>query len=259
MSMKQPLVIDDANWPKLQPNQPLLGKSHREIFTPNAESAGNTRSPMARLGRICFSVNVVACLAVALACGDMALAQAKRPGAQPLAVIELGKLSQAPLYWHLDTYPTRAAAEAAKDAHGTVVEVFDRIWLLTLAGAEGQPAGGDHIATIGPLPLGASGANMTATYLQAATSPGFQTDVHQLAGPEVLYLLSGEVCVETPQGKQIGRAGGEPLLIAGDQPMQLTSIGTETRRSIVLVLHDSAQPWKIPASGWTPKGLCTGS
>lgn len=258
MSMKQPLVIDDANWPKLQPNQPLLGKSHREIFTPNAESAGNTRSLMARLGRVCFSVNLVACLVVALASGDVALAQAKRPGAQPLAVIELGKLPQAPLYWHLDTYPTRAAAEAAKDAHGTVVEVFDRVWLLTLAGAEWRPSGGDHIATIGPLPLDASGANMTATYLQTATSPGFQTDVHQLAGPEALYMLSGEVCVETAQGKQIGRAGGEPLLIAGGQPMQLTSTGTETRRSFVLVVHDSTQSWKIPASGWTPKGLCAG-
>ena len=140
-----------------------------------------------------------------------------------------------------------------------MVEVFDRVWLLTLAGAEWRPAGGDHIATIGPLPLGARGANMAASYLQAATSPGFQTDVHQHAGPEALYTLSGEVCVETPQGKQVGRGGGEPLLIAGDQPMQLTSIGTETRRSIVLVVHDSAQSWKVPASGWTPKGLCAGS
>ena len=259
MFMKQPLVIDDANQPKLRPNQPLLSKSHREIFTQDAESAGNMRSPMARLSRVWFSVNLVACLVVALASGDVALAETKRPGAQPLAVIELGKLPQAPLYWHLDTYPTRAAAEAAKDAHGTVAEVFDRVWLLTVAGAEWRPAGGDPIATIGPLPLGASDANMTATYLQAATSPGFQTDVHQFAGAEALYLLSGEVCVETPQGKQIGRAGGEPLLIAGGQPMQLTSIGAETRRSIVLVLHDSAQPWKIPASGWTPKGLCAGN
>jgi quercetin dioxygenase-like cupin family protein len=206
-----------------------------------------------------FTVNAIVCLAVVSACGDVALAQTKRPGAQPLAVIELGKLPQAPLYWHLDTYPTRATAEAAKDAHGTVVEVFDRVWLLTLAGAEWRPAGGDHIATIGPIPLGASGANMTASYLQAATSPGFQTDVHKHSGPEALYTLSGEVCVETPQGKQVGRGGGEPLLIAGDQPMQLTSIGTETRRSIVLVVHDSTQSWKIPASDWTPKGLCAGS
>ncbi len=217
------------------------------------------KNPMTRLGHVCFSVNVVACLAVALASGDMALAQAKRPGAQPLAVIELGKLPQAPLYWHLDTYLTRAAAEAAKGARGTVVEVFDRVWLFTLAEAEWRPAGGDRVALIGPLPLGASGPNMTASYLQAATSPGFQTDVHQHAGPEALYTLSGEVCVETPQGKQVGRGGGEPLLIGGSQPMQLTSIGTETRRSIVLVLHDSAQPWKIPANGWTSKGLCAGS
>ncbi|HRZ39358.1 MAG TPA: hypothetical protein P5534_23680, partial [Candidatus Paceibacterota bacterium] len=194
-----------------------------------------------------------------LASGDVALAQAKRPGAQPLAVIELGKLSQAPLYWHLDTYPTRAAAEAAKGVRGTVVEVFDRVWLFTLADTEWRSSGGDHIATIGPLPLGASGANMSASYLQAATSPGFQTDVHQHAGPEALYTLSGEVCVETPQGKQVGRGRGEPLLIAGDQPMQLTSIGTETRRSIVLVVHDVTQSWKVPASGWTPKGLCAGS
>lgn len=58
-------------------------------------------------------------------------------------------------------------------------------------------------ATIGPLPLGASGANMTATYLQTAISPGFQTDIYPLAGPEALYILSGEVCVDSPR-----QAGG---------------------------------------------------
>ena len=103
------------------------------------------KSPMTRLGHVCFSVNVVACLAVALASGDMALAQAKHPGAQPLAVIELGKLPQAPLYWHLDTYLTRAAAEAAKGARGTVVEVFDRVWLFTRA---------DVVANIGVILAG---------------------------------------------------------------------------------------------------------
>lgn len=206
-----------------------------------------------------FTVNAIVCLAVVSACSDVALAQTKRPGANAIATVVLGELPQTPLYWHLDVYPTRAAAEAAKSARGTVVEAFDRVWLFTLAEAEWRPAGGDHIATIGPLAPGASGKNMTATYLQAATSPGFQTDVHQLAGPEALYILSGEVCVETPQGKLVGRAGGEPLLIASDQPMQLTSTGTETRRSIVLVVHDSTQSWKIPASGWTPKGLCAGS
>ncbi len=93
--------------------------------------------------------------------------------------------------------------------------------------------------------------------MRAATSPGFQTDVHQHGGPEALFTLSGEVCVETPDGKLVGRPGGGPLLIDGDLPMQLTSVGRGVRRSLVLILHDTAQPWKVPAaSPWVPKGLC---
>jgi len=30
------------------------------------------------------------------------------------------------------------------------------------------------------------------------------------------------------------------------------------RRALVLILHDSTQPATIPASDWTPKGLCKG-
>ena len=205
-----------------------------------------------------FTVNAVACIAAAFAYCDPAPAQTARPGANAIATVVLGELPQTPLYWHLDTYPTRVAAEADKIARGTVVESFGKVWLFTIAEADWRSASGDRVARIGPLQLN-SGGSFTASYLQAVTSPGFQTDVHQHAGPEALYTLSGEVCLETPQGKMVGRAGGEPLLIAGGQPMRLTSIGTETRRSIVLVLHDSSQPWKVPASGWTPKGLCASS
>lgn len=205
-----------------------------------------------------FTLKAIACIAAAFAYCDVAPAQTARPGANAIATVVLGELPQTPLYWHLDTYPTRAAAEADKSARGTVVESFGQVWLFTIAGADWRPPGGSRVAIIGPLQLN-SGGSFTASYLQAATSPGFQTDVHQHAGPEALYTLSGEVCVETPQGKMVGRAEGEPLLIAGSEPMQLTSIGTETRRSIVLVLHDSSQPWKVPASGWTPKGLCASS
>jgi hypothetical protein len=161
-----------------------------------------------------------------------------------------------PLYWHLDAYPTREAADAAKGARGTVVEAFARVWLFTIAEADWRPSGSDRVAKIGPLHLD-SGGSFTASYLEATTSPGFQTDVHRHAGPEALYTISGEVCLETPQGKMVGRPGAEPLLLAGGQPMRLTSTGTAIRRSLVLVLHDSSQPWKVPADGWTPKGLCS--
>ena len=182
-------------------------------------------------------------------------AQPAQRGAGTIATTTLGVLPQVPLYWHLDTFPDGAAARAAMGARSAVAESFGKTWLFTIAESEWRPINGTRVAKVGPLPLTAGGI-FTATYLDAETSPGFQTDVHQHGGPEALYTISGEVCLETPQGKMLGRAGGEPLLIAGNQPMRLTSIGTEKRRSIVLVLHDASQPWKVPATGWTPKGLC---
>lgn len=38
--------------------------------------------------------------------------------------------------------------------------------------------------------------------------------------------------------------------------MLLTSIGTETRRAVLLVLHDAAQPWMTITSDWTPTSQC---
>jgi quercetin dioxygenase-like cupin family protein len=216
------------------------------------------KSFMAMSWQARFTINAITFIAAVFAYCGVAPAQTGRPGASAIATAVLGVLPQVPLYWHLDTYRTRAAAQRAMGARGTVVELFGKVWLLTIAEADWRPSGGDRVAKIGPLQLG-SGGSFTASYLEGTTFPGFQTDVHQHAGPEALYTVSGEVCLETPQGKMVGRAGGEPLLVAGGQPMQLTSTGTTTRRSIVLVLHGSSQPWKVPASGWSPKGLCTSS
>jgi hypothetical protein len=43
-----------------------------------------------------------------------------------MADVPLGELSQAEVFWHLDTYPSRAAAEAAKGPRGTVMEPWGR-------------------------------------------------------------------------------------------------------------------------------------
>jgi quercetin dioxygenase-like cupin family protein len=209
------------------------------------------------IGSQCPAITLRAiAIVAALLCSCCASAQTAQQGAGTIATTVLGVLPPVPLYWHLDTFPDRAAAEAAMGARSAVAESFGKVWLFTIAESGWQATNGTRVARIGPLPL-ATGGTFTATYLDATTSPRFQTDVHQHGGPEALYTISGEVCLETPQGKMIGRAGGEPLLIAGNQPMRLTSIGVEKRRSIVLVLHDSSQPWKVPATGWTPKGLCS--
>jgi len=195
-------------------------------------------------------------LAFAFGMSAMASIAAEKPGANALTTVSVIGLTEVPIYWHLYTYPSRAAADATKAPQSAVVETFGKVWLFALAESEWRPLTGTRVARIGPLRI-RPGVGYIASYMQAATSPSFQTDVHQHAGPEGLFTLSGEVCIETRDGKLIGRAGGEPVLIDGDIPMQLTSVGSGVRRSLVLILHEEQQPWKVPATRpWVPKGLC---
>jgi len=142
-------------------------------------------------------------IAVSMAVGVVGSAAADRPGATPLATIAVVDLPHAPIYWHLDTYRTRAEADAAQGPRSTVVEAFVKVWLFTLAEADWRPTTGTRVATIGPLRVRPRVRYM-ASYVEAVTARGFGM-----------------------------------------------------RRSLVLILHDAAQPWKVPiTSPWAPRGLC---
>jgi quercetin dioxygenase-like cupin family protein len=167
----------------------------------------------------------------------------------------VGQLAASQTFWHLDTYPTRAAAEAAKGPSGTVVESLGKVWLFTIENAGWRPSGGERVAEIGPLPV-IAGEKYSAQYMEAIFNPGMTAPAHVHSGPEAWYTLAGETCLETPQGKQIGRAGGEPVIVPGGPPMHLTATGTEQRRALVLILHDSSKPATTSIHDWTPKGLC---
>jgi hypothetical protein len=39
-------------------------------------------------------------------------------------------------------------------------------------------------------------------------------------------------------------------------PMALSGVGTDTRRSVLLVLHESSQPWMTVTTEWKPAGRC---
>jgi len=130
-------------------------------------------------------------------------------------------------------------------------------WLFTIADAGWRPTGGEHVAEIGPLPVSAS-AGYTAQYMEAIFRPGMKSTVHRHSGPEAWYTLTGETCLETPEGTMVGRAGGQHVIVPGGPPMELTATGTGLRRALVLILHDSAKPASSPAPDWTPKGLCKG-
>ena len=84
---------------------------------------------------------------------------------------KLGQLSDGPLFWHLDVYPTRAAAETAKGPRGTVIESLGKVWLFTIAETNWHPPDGVRIAKIGPLPV-TPNVKYTAVYWRAFSIPG---------------------------------------------------------------------------------------
>ena len=143
----------------------------------------------------------------------------------------LGQFSASPVFWHLDVFPTLSAAEAARASGSAVVQSLGKTWLLTVGDANWRPAGGERIAEIGPLPI-SPGDRYSAQYLEAIFTPGMTSSVHRHAGPEAWYTLAGETCLETPDGKFVGRAGGPPVIVPGGQPMHLTATGTELRRAL---------------------------
>lgn len=169
---------------------------------------------------------------------------------------ELGPLPRTPeLYWHLDTFPTRAAAERARAARSTVVESLGRIWLFTIAPVDWRAASGRHVTRIGPLPLIAADS-FAAVYMEGVFAPGMNTVVHRHAGAEAWFTLEGSMCVETPEGRLTQGALDSGVVVRAGLPMMLTGTGTGPRRSVVLILQDATQPRSTPAHDWAPRGLC---
>ena len=175
-------------------------------------------------------------------------------GCYLVASEQLGTLPAGPLFWHLYTYPNLADAQAHRVPRSTVVESLGQVWLYAIAVRDWRPAGGKRMAVVGPLPHDA-GKVYTARYMEAVFAPGTHTAVHTHAGPEAWYVVAGIQCLETPDGITVVRAG-EGSLVPEGPPMMLSSVGTETRRAVLLVLHDSSKPWITPAMQWKPKGLC---
>lgn len=167
---------------------------------------------------------------------------------------QLGVAPATPLFWHIDSYPTLAAATAARRERGTVAEAHGRVWLFTIAGADWRPEGGQRVARVGPLPLTA-GRAYAAHYIEGVVPAGARTPAHRHAGPEAWYVLEGTNCLETPDGVRTVGAG-QSLIIPEGPPMVLTGVGPTTRRTLAVVVHDATQPWTQQISDWTAKGAC---
>lgn len=173
-----------------------------------------------------------------------------------LADDPIGPLAKSPVFWTLDVYPSRAAAEADKGPRGTVLESLDKVWLLKIEYEKSKPSHGSRTAEIGPLPI-VAGENYSVQYMEAIFNPGMTAPEHNHSGPEAWYTQAGETCLETSDGHvQVGRAGGPPVIVPMGLSMHLTATGTAQRRSIVLILHQTSQLSTTADHNWVAKGLC---
>ena len=160
---------------------------------------------------------------------------------------------QAAVYWHLHTFGSRQAADAAKSATGIVVEEDGRVWLSEFGARDAAPRGGQAVAVVGPLELPAA-KSYSAVLSYAVMRPGDSSRVHTHPGPEGWYVLAGEQCLETPAGATKAGAG-RTMAVPPNVPMELSVTGTTLRRAFALVIHDSTQQRGIP-SDWKPAGKC---
>ncbi len=180
-------------------------------------------------------------------------------GCQLLGRMKVPQFPDTPLFWCLNRFPTRKAAEVAKVQNSLVAEVEGKFWLFSFGPKGAAPKSGELVASIGPLQLTSDKLPKASLYeivaYLAVMPPGTYTRVHIHPGPEAWYVLSGEQCLETPAGAM--KAGmGESMSAPPVTPMRLTNSGSSIRRALFIVIHDANQPWTIPINDWKPSGAC---
>ena len=93
------------------------------------------------------------------------------------------QFTQPTVYWHLQTFPSRGAAEAAKSATGIVVVEDGRVWLSEFGQQDNAPQRGEGVVVIGPLDLPPA-KTYDAVISYAVMRPGDRSLVHTHPGPE---------------------------------------------------------------------------
>ena len=167
----------------------------------------------------------------------------------------LSAVRSEPLFWHLETFRSVRAAQRAAGPNGTVVTAYGKTWLFTIERRQWRSRGGKHVAAIGPLALEPAPA-YSVHYLRAVFNPGMTAPLHVHSGPEAFYALTGDSCLETPDGAQVARGRGNQLLVRGGPPMLLMALGTVPRRGFAAIVHDARRPATTLINDWKPEGLC---
>jgi mannose-6-phosphate isomerase-like protein (cupin superfamily) len=179
-------------------------------------------------------------------------------GARQLALKRFTVLPRGILVLRLETFSTTGAAQQAATPVSAVVEAAGKVWLFTLGPKGERSQGATFVAEIGPVPPVPPAASYVLEILEAEHGPELSAEVarrvHIHPGSEIFYLLTGEQCLETPNGTTRARAG-EGMVAPANTPMQLNIIGSSKLDSFFVVVHDSMKP-RVAPSDWQPKGTC---
>jgi pimeloyl-ACP methyl ester carboxylesterase len=150
-------------------------------------------------------------------------------------------------WWYVDAFPDSAAALRAAVPGSTILTALGRGWRLTISDERGPGIAGERVARVGPLPTPRGTRSMAQCM---ATSPHFHS------GTEAVVTLRGETCMETPTWVKVGRKDNAPLIAPAGVRMHVSATGTDTRQSLVLILHDADAPASAPERTWVAEGRC---
>lgn len=184
--------------------------------------------------------------AVALVMASASLAQHALV-IRPLAERKVADLPSGALFWRIENYPSKEAAQAAAGTWSLVAEAAGKVWLFTLGPAGGSSPGGTKVSEVGPI------TRVTASqYLlrinEASGPPGSVTSVHSHPGSEAFYVLAGEQSIRGAHGTLVVKAGAPEAGQGAAMPMQVSSSGTSDLQSLVMFVVDASQPFSSPAT-----------
>lgn len=193
-------------------------------------------------------------------CGD-----SPTPGIRPankdcsiLLRKEFAAVPQGPLVLRLDIFPSTDIALRASTPASAVVQADGKVWLLTLARKGNRSQGGRFVAEIGPIPEFQRASRYEMQISEADFAPDMNpviaNAIHTHSGPELWYLLTGEQCLETPNGTTRAHAG-QGMLVPAETPMQLNILGESKRDALFVIIHDATRP-ATTVSEWQPRGAC---
>jgi hypothetical protein len=202
-----------------------------------------------RLRSVVLRYGIATVLAVGLIglslCPSAALAQAKFD-IKPVAEKKLKELPTGPLYWHLETFPTLAEAQAAAGPTSLTAEMAGKAWLFTLGAKDGATRRGSKVAEIGPVPA-ITASEFLLRINRAGGPPGAKTPVHTHPGSEAFYVLAGRLGQRTLHGVSHADAGQTMNGHGADTPMEVFSAGVTDLDQIVLFVVDATRPFSSPA------------